>query len=131
MLLMIDQLQVGLRASHHGPRTRANAGDSGSWSLTPDPGSAERSGYQSGYRFEADPRRDPCSRFGVDNGHQSTGGNTTSPDCRTVQRVGSAMPGQRLLRGRQAQLHSRRRFRQPWPASKRDVALHGAPRCRS
>lgn len=26
MLLMIDQLQVGLMASHHGPQTRANAG---------------------------------------------------------------------------------------------------------
>ena len=30
MLLMIDQLQVGLTASHHGPQTRANAGDWGS-----------------------------------------------------------------------------------------------------
>jgi len=30
MLLMIDQLQVGLMASHHGPQTRASAGDWGS-----------------------------------------------------------------------------------------------------
>jgi hypothetical protein len=30
MLLMIDQLQVDLMASHHGPQTRASAGDSGS-----------------------------------------------------------------------------------------------------
>lgn len=30
MLLMIDQLQAGLTASHHGPQTRANAEDSGS-----------------------------------------------------------------------------------------------------
>jgi len=30
MLLMIDQLQVGLTASHHVPQTRASAGDWGS-----------------------------------------------------------------------------------------------------
>jgi hypothetical protein len=30
MLLMIDQLQVGLMASHIGPQTRASAGDPGS-----------------------------------------------------------------------------------------------------
>ncbi len=30
MLLMIDQLQAGLTASHYSPQTRASAGDSGS-----------------------------------------------------------------------------------------------------
>jgi hypothetical protein len=30
MLLMIDQLQSGLTASHDDPQTRASAGDSGS-----------------------------------------------------------------------------------------------------
>jgi hypothetical protein len=30
MLLMIDQLQMGLTASQYGPQNRANAGDSGS-----------------------------------------------------------------------------------------------------
>jgi len=50
MLLMIDQLQVGLTASHRGPQTRASAGDSGSWRLTADRSSPAKSGYRCGYR---------------------------------------------------------------------------------
>jgi len=54
MLLMIDQLQVGLTASHHGPQTRASAADSGSWRLTADRSSPAKSGYRCGYRNDSD-----------------------------------------------------------------------------
>jgi hypothetical protein len=49
MLLMIDQLQVGLAASHHGPQTRTSAGDSGALRLAADRSSPAKSGYRCGF----------------------------------------------------------------------------------